>query len=121
MKRPSEHTEQAAVIRWRDQMVETNQYPELCLLAGSMNGQKRTRWEQCQAKQLGIVKGWPDLQLPVARHGYHSLWIEMKFGKNKPTQEQKDVMARLNAAGNLAVVCYSAHEAIETIKRYLGE
>lgn len=61
----------------------------------------------------------PDICLPVSRHGYHALYIEMKFGKNKPTAAQRKMIDTLQAEGNKAVVSYSAAEAREVIREYL--
>lgn len=64
--------------------------------------------------------GIPDLHFPVARGVYHSLFIEMKAGKNKATAHQLKMMELLSQAGNYCVVCYGAKEAIEAIQSYLA-
>ena len=99
---------------------QTGKYPELKLLHHIPNEGKRSVVNGANLKKAGLKKGVPDLHLPVARGDYHSLWIEMKKDKScKPTAEQIEWRTSLNAEGNLAVVCYSADEAIETIKWYL--
>ena len=63
--------------------------------------------------------GVPDLCLPVARNGFHGLYIEMKYGKNKTTDNQKEWLKALTDQGYYTVVCYGAEEAERIIARYL--
>lgn len=113
----SEHTEQVAVIDWKNTHV--NRYPVLRLLHANPNGGKRHIAVAVKLKQEGTVAGIPDLQLPVARHGHHGLWIELKVGRNKPSPEQVEMMAALIAEGHRVEVAYSAERAVEVIYCYL--
>ena len=111
--------EQQTVAEWAEW--STRKYPELKLLYHITNEGKRSLANGAALKRAGLKKGVPDLCLPCAKGGYHALYIEMKKDKNcKPSKDQKEWLANLNAAGNLAVVCHSADEAIETLKRYLN-
>jgi hypothetical protein len=116
-----EHDEQAAVITWATVM--SGAYPELALLYAIPNGAalagKHRAWRKLEAE--GAKSGVPDLCLPVARHGYHGLYIELKFGSNKPSDKQAAWLDRLTEQGYLAVACWGADEAIETIGDYLKE
>lgn len=125
---PSEHDEQAAVISWA--RMQECVYPELKLLFCVPNGAALT-WREdkkgnryspqaARLKAEGLRPGVPDLCLPVARQGYHSLYIELKAGRNRPTQEQIAFLDALACQGHLALVCYGAEQAIEAIKEYLG-
>jgi hypothetical protein len=74
--------------------------PELRLLfaipnagAGAQSGQAG------KMKAEGVKRGVPDLHLPVARNGYHGLFIEMKYGKGTPSPEQKEWIADLREEG----------------------
>lgn len=73
-------------------------------------------------KAEGVRAGVPDLFLPVARGGYHGLFIEMKRPdhKNKPSKAQNEWQQFLTKQGYLSVVCYGYEEAIQTIQRYYG-
>jgi len=84
------------------------------------NGGQRAATTAAKLKREGVLAGVPDLHLPVSCGGYHSLFIEMKVGKNKPTKHQELMMQRLTDAGNLCIVCYSAKEAIEVTTNYLN-
>lgn len=50
---------------------------------------------------------------------FNGLRIEMKFGKNKLTKEQKEKKLLLEKAGYKYVVCYSTAEAIKAVVEYL--
>jgi hypothetical protein len=128
----AEHDEQAAVINWAQFLI--GQYPELGLLFAIPNGAKlpyfesrsrsgkKYRWspEAEKLKAEGLKPGVPDLFLPVARKGYNGLFIELKYGRNKPSEQQVAYLDALSAQGYLAVVCWGAEDAIETITEYLG-
>jgi hypothetical protein len=124
---PSEHAEQACVVDWARR--RTGACPALGLLFAIPNGAALT-WkadargqryspQAARLKAEGLRPGVPDLCLPVARGGYHALYLEMKAGKNKPSKEQAAFLEALAAEGNLARVCYSAEEAIGVIEAYL--
>ena len=118
----SEFDEQVVIFQWRD--LHVKKYPDLELLEGSMNGVKLPIGLAVKAKKQGMLKGSPDLRLPVIRnHGgeeFVGLSIELKYGKNKPTLEQLHVLGLLQKQRRLAVVCWGAAEAIQTIIDYLG-
>jgi hypothetical protein len=71
-------------------------------------------------KAEGMRRGIPDLFLPLARHNYHGMFIEMKAERGRLTPEQKDFLAFANEAQYIYLVCYGADEAIEQIKWYVG-
>lgn len=116
MKR-GEDTEQIGVIEWANW--NRNRFPELRLLFHIPNGGKRSKTEAAIFKAMGVKAGVPDLCLPVARGGFAGLYIEMKYGKNKPTDNQKQWIADLKAEGYKVEVCYSGEEATRTLEAYL--
>lgn len=83
------------------------------------NGGSRNKIEAANLKRQGVKAGVPDLFLPVARGGAHGLFIEMKFGKGKPSDKQKVWLQKLMAEGYQVAVCWSAAAAIKTIKQYM--
>ena len=113
----SEHQQQATVIAWARSR-ETAR-PELALLFAVPNAGKRSVRLAAYMKAEGLKAGVPDLCLPVARRGYHGLYIEMKWGDNTTTPEQEQWLEALEKQGYLAVVCRSAGEAIELIEWYI--
>lgn len=71
-------------------------------------------------KSMGMRPGFPDLFIPVAAGGYHGLFVEMKWRKNKPTQLQRVWIDYLNNHGYRAVVCWGYEEAVKVLQDYLG-
>lgn len=75
------------------------------------NGGSRNPLEAKNLKMQGVKAGVPDLCIPVACHGYHGLFIEMKYGKNKTTPAQDKWIAELRNNGYYAGVCYGFEDA----------
>ena len=106
----SEDAEQEAVVEYCDLLhIPIVHIP---------NEGKRSLSYAARMKRMGLRSGFPDLLVPIARGGYHGLFIEMKYGKNKTTKEQKEWLERLSAEGYACAVCYNAAEAIKTIESY---
>lgn len=84
------------------------------------NGGSRNKREAKNLKRQGVKPGIPDLCIPVAKGGYHGLYIEMKAEGGKPTEKQLEWIELLNANGYRAVICFGFDEARETIDRYMG-
>ena len=117
-RKRSEATEQEIVINWCE--YNSPRHPELKLIYHVPNGGSRNQLEAVNLKRQGVKAGVPDLNLPVALNGFHGLYIEMKFGKNKTTEKQKWWLEQLQQQGYKTAVCYGADEAIDTIKEYLN-
>ena len=116
---PSEYQEQCAVFTWA-QLME-NKYPELGLLNSSLNGVRLAIGPAMKAKRAGMKAGFPDIFLPVARNGYHGLFIELKRkGGAKPSPDQQVWLTNLSTEGYSCFCCKGAEAAIKTIGIYLG-
>jgi len=111
-----EAAEQENVIKWARDNEKT--YPFLWMLHSSLNGLKRTKAAQGKAKASGMLSGVPDLFLPVPRGCFFGLYIEMKSATGRIMPSQSRYLKAVSDFGYSAVVCYSAHEAIEKIKEY---
>ena len=115
----SEHKEQTALFYWASVM--THKYPELKLLHAIPNGGLRDKAVAGKLKAEGVKPGVPDVCLPVARGGFHGLYIEMKrVDEGKTSDEQGWWLAELVKQGYYTWVCHGAVEAIEVIENYLG-
>jgi hypothetical protein len=115
---PTEADEQMAVFEWAQWNM--TKYPELALMFHIPNESNVPVQYRVKLKKMGLKSGVPDICLPVARGGYHALYIEMKRTKRSATSEQqKWTIAKLNAVGNIAIICKGAEQAIENIKEYL--
>jgi hypothetical protein len=129
----AEHHEQAALIDWARQFA--HECPELELLHAIPLGGLRpsqVRLDPRTGHQIryspagqklraeGAKEGVPDLCLPVAREAFYGLYIEMKYGRNKPTHKQDWWIARLRGQGYRVEVCWSFEEARDVLIDYLG-
>lgn len=114
----TEADEQKALMQWAKW--QEGRYPELKLLYHCPNGGTRNKLEAANLKRQGVKAGVPDLFLPVPRSPKHGLFIEMKVGRNKCTDNQKKWIRNLLEQGYEVKLCYSCEEAIQVIKKYLN-
>ena len=117
-RKHGEDSEQAAVVYWA--ALSQKRYPALKWLYHIPNGGKRNKVEAARLKLQGVKAGVSDLFLPAAIGGYHGLYIEMKYGKNKPTEAQLEFMHDMSAAGYCCKVAYGAQQAISYLQQYLA-
>lgn len=95
-------------------------YPLLMLAYHSANGGYRHAATAGRMKAMGVKRGVPDICLPVARLGFHGFYLELKFGRNKPTDEQTAWLNALSEQGYCVDVSYGWQEAAHKLVRYLG-
>lgn len=118
MQGANETTEQQAVIEWAK--YAQGKYPGLKNLYHVPNEGKRSKAAAGILKTMGLSSGVPDLILDYPAGVYHGLRIEMKYGKNTPTAEQKDWLLRLQAAGYFVAIAWSASVAIDLLTKYMN-
>lgn len=116
---PSESIEQINLFRWA--VLNEAAHPELMLLHHIPNGGKRDKKTAARLKMEGVKAGVPDICLPVSRGKFHGLYIELKTGANKTTDNQEAWLEALTKQGYLAAVCYGWEEAAKAIETYLKE
>ena len=116
MQAANETTEQQAVIEWAG--YASGRYQALKNLYHVPNEGKRSRTAGGITKSMGLRPGVPDLMLDYPAGKYHGLRLEMKYGSNRPTVDQKDWLNRLQAAGYFVAVCWSANQAIALLTEY---
>lgn len=111
---PSEDDEQAVVVAWLQK--------KYILHFAVPNGGSRNRLEAFKLKRTGTVAGVPDLVIPLARKGYHGLFLELKRQRGGVlTDAQKYWLEQLNREGYLAKVAKGAKEAIKIIESYMHD
>ena len=122
---PLEHDEQAALFFWaRWNFVN---HPELRLMFAIPNGGHRNLLVAKKMKAEGVKAGVPDIFLPVARGGFHGLFVEMKAesarpkkgGKGGLSDVQCEWIGELRRQGYRVAVCYGRDEAIAEVTNYL--
>ena len=124
-----EHKESVALIKWRN--LHLGKYPELITLIHIPNGGLRNLRVAQKLKAEGTRAGVSDYLLPVSRWIPHpdsvtssirmnGLWIELKAGKNKPTDDQYEWLYLMRDQGYAAEWCVGWFEASELIMAYLN-
>ncbi len=68
----------------------------------------------------GMKPGVPDLHLPVARGGWHSLYVECKVQPNVLSDDQIEMMDRLTREGNLCMVAWTREQGELIFNDYLN-
>ena len=140
----SEHSQQVALFAAVAQYVDS--VPELAWLHAIPNGGSRGDGTKRGAmiaganmKAEGVKKGVYDLHLPVARHGYHSFYIELKapgvikrepngevrVGRNGVPMDGRSAEQRAFCEfavieANLTAVFDSWSDALKALMWYLG-
>ena len=110
----SEHALQVECLRWL-RMAHPN-----VLCYAIPNGAYTTKTTARKLVAEGVVHGIPDLCIPIGKHGYNALYIEMKNGKaGRLSDHQKELIPRLQAYGNKVVVCRTMAEFRKEIEEYL--
>lgn len=130
----TEHAQQVALFMWAALEVHSGAMPELALLFAIPNGGERNKIVAARMKAEGVKTGVPDVMLPVARGGFHGLFVEIKRPdsetttkggakrrKGGTTDEQDDWIAKLRAQGYGAASCVGFEQARETIRAYLSQ
>ena len=89
----SESKLQQACVRWF-----RYQYPGILIFA-IPNGGQRNKVTASILKAEGVLAGVPDLFIATPNGTHSGLFIEMKFGSNKPTLLQHQTMGKLLNSG----------------------
>jgi hypothetical protein len=120
----SEATEQMALVEFATRFQE--RIPELAWLFHVPNGEKRDKATAGRLQRMGVKRGIPDLWLPVARYDpalnvtRNGLVIELKFGRNKESAEQRAWLGFLARQGWEVRTCYAWTDAARVLVAYLG-
>ena len=110
----SEHAEQVALFQ------ALALHPECQWIHAIPNGGLRSKTTAVNLRREGLKRGVWDICVPIARQGFHGMFIEMKYGKNKLTAEQVEFGAFVEAQGYKTFVAYGWFEAYNAIMDYLG-
>ena len=84
------------------------------------NGGQRNVIVAAKLKTEGVLSGVPDLHIPMAKNGFHGLYIELKNGKvGKVSENQKTIMEKLQSEGYRCEVCRSFDEFKNVVDDYM--
>jgi hypothetical protein len=120
----SEDAHQAALFNWV--RLALPKFPKLKLLHAIPNGGQRNKIVAAKLKAQGVQAGVPDLCLPVARHGFHGLYLEgkrpasagVRAGTTSDSQDQW--IANLREEGYRVQVFFGWQEAAKILTEYLS-
>lgn len=98
---------QSACVRWF-----RYQYPQ-CVIFAVPNGGSRNALEAKRLQQEGVLAGVSDLIILAPNQ---TLFIEMKHGKGKQTNKQKEFQKKIESLGFKYCVCNSFETFEQTIK-----
>lgn len=106
------------LFQWAE--FQSLKYPALRLMFHVPNGGSRNLIEAKNLKKMGVRAGVPDIFLPVARGGFHGLFIEMKRADGgRLSGSQAEYIQKLRMQGYQAVVCKGFDSAVSVITAYL--
>ena len=114
---PTEDEEQIWLFSWAD--LNLWRWPELELMHHIPNGGKRSKSEAARFKAMGVKRGVSDIFLPVARGGFHGLYIELKAKDGKVDAAQKEWIEAVRQQGYCGAVCFGGGLAADLIQKYL--
>jgi VRR-NUC domain len=110
---PTEAQEQAALVRWMT-------LKRIRFFAIPNDG-KRTIAEGARFKRCGMIRGVPDLCIPIPSGSYHGCFIELKRRKGgRLSPEQVEWLAFLRSQNYYADFAFGFEEAKNIIEAYLN-
>jgi hypothetical protein len=119
-KTGSEFAHQVALFMWAAMVKQ--QWPELELMFAIKNEEKSgSKIVGGRFKASGVKADVPDIFLPVAKHGCHGLFIEMKRPGKKARPGQAEFGLKMKAGGYGWVCCDNWEAAKNVLIQYLTE
>lgn len=118
MRGATEAAEMAAYFDWV--RIQANQNENYETIIHIPNGGMRHIVVAFQLKRGGVTPGVWDVLIACPRGGHAGVWIEFKMPSNGLTKDQKRWGELMRKRGYRLHVAYSADDAIEYTKKYLG-
>lgn len=84
------------------------------------NGGKRNLITAKKLKAEGVKAGVSDLFIYLPASGYHGLFVEVKYGKNKQQQSQIEFQSKVEKNGYKYILVYSLEDLINGINNYVS-
>lgn len=114
MSRP-EQIEHINTLNWFN-----HNFPELENDFHHFANERKCSWKEGRIlKRMGVKKGVADFFLAFPQNGKAGLWIELKAGKNKPSKEQEEFLARKAWRGYECACVWGSQAARDAISIYL--
>lgn len=96
-------------------------HPEIELIHSIPNGTYKSKFARNLYKQTGLKSGVPDVMLPVARCGFHGLYIEFKSEKGRLSPTQKWWIPRLMRQKFFVGLCRDSRSAADLLTAYIED
>lgn len=113
----TEHAHQVALFCWA--ALNFERWPDLRLMFAIPNGGLRDKVVAANLKAEGVRAGVSDIMLPIPKGGYHGFFLELKVGKNKPSNDQLKFMADVKERGFIAHWFVGWESAAKAITWYM--
>lgn len=114
-----EHDMQVAFFKWWSYYCKSVKLDHRLMYAVPNAGAGAQKGQAGKLKAEGVKAGMPDVNLDVARNGYHGLRLEFKVWPRKPEPYQLEVIALLRKQCFGVGVVYSLEDAMRLVKEYL--
>ena len=99
-----------------------HEFPELADDLHHFANERRCSIQQGRTlKRMGVKRGVADFFLALPLNQKSGLWLELKVGKNKPTNEQIGFLSRKSTRGYEVSVEWGFEDAKEFILGYLND
>lgn len=101
------------------------QYPDVgeLLIHIPNGGSRKNAFEGWRLKEQGVRAGVSDLLLPIARGGFHGLWIEFKAAPPNDaavSDSQLSWVSLMTAQGYCAQICLGVDAAMAALTTYMA-
>lgn len=116
IKHVESDTQRACIMWFRLQY----RWPEYVIFS-IPNGIRTSSFHQAAiAKAEGLLKGVPDLCVPLPRGNYHGLYIEMKSLTGRVDPDQRVMLDKLESEGYKTAVCRTLEEFQNVVQGYMA-
>jgi len=110
----SEFAIQKEIIKWSNSILALRK-----LVIHIPNEGKRETITGKNLQSIGMIAGVADLFIPIARNGYHGIWIEVKSQKGHLSESQRIFLSRMEQQGYLTATVRSLEQFQDIVNRYL--
>lgn len=91
-----------------------------CVWFHTPNETMGTKSHYTKRAKIGVKKGVPDIMILNRNHGFNGLAIELKVGKNQPSEFQIEWLKTLDTLQWKTLVCRDLDEFIQVVDDYFG-
>jgi hypothetical protein len=95
------------------------QDPRFQAIWHTANERRCSLWEGKKLKSKGVLAGVYDVSCMIPTPKYHGMFLEIKYGANRPSEAQQKFGDLMKSLGYYCGVVYSLDDAILTTENYL--